>query len=284
MKIGIGLPSSLPDVNGGLLLEWARRVDNGIFSSLGVLDRLVYPNYEPLITLAAAAAVTQRIRLMTAVLLTPLRNAGVLAKQVATIDALSLGRLILGMGVGTRKDDFEIAPAPYIGRGKRFEEQIGLMKNIWAGDKVTSSQGLVGPAPIQPGGPELLIGGFAPVAINRVGLCDGYIGGGTDPGGEACFRMARNSWRSYGRQGEPRLVATGSFAFGQGAHLRAQENIGNYYRSLGEEGLQWVNIISTPQQFRDTCRILESFGVDEIMLSPGVPDLEQIDRLLELVT
>src|SRR3954462_13368799 len=105
MEIGIGLPSTIPGVDGESLLEWARRSEEAGFSSLGTIDRLVYPNYESLIALAPAAAVTQRVSQTPPDLIAPLRNAAVLAKQGATIDNLSNGRLTLGLAVGGRDDD-----------------------------------------------------------------------------------------------------------------------------------------------------------------------------------
>src|SRR5438067_2210143 len=103
MEIGIGLPATIPGVEGERVLEWARRADAGPFSSLGIIDRLVYPNYEPLIALAAAAGATRRIRLMPSILIAPLRNTAMLAKEAASLDALSGGRLTLGLAVGGRE-------------------------------------------------------------------------------------------------------------------------------------------------------------------------------------
>jgi alkanesulfonate monooxygenase SsuD/methylene tetrahydromethanopterin reductase-like flavin-dependent oxidoreductase (luciferase family) len=133
MEIGIGLLATIPGTRGSLVLDWAGRADSGPFSSLGIIDRLVYTNYEPLVTLAAAAAVTERVRLMSTVLIAPLRGAGVLAKQAASVDALSGGRLTLGLGVGAREDDFQAAPASFHDRARRFEEQLDLMKRVWSG-------------------------------------------------------------------------------------------------------------------------------------------------------
>src|SRR3989440_9669931 len=182
MKIGIGHPGTIPGVKGQLILDWAKRADAGPFSSLGSLDRLVYTNYDALITLTAAAAVTQRIRLMTTVLLVPLHNAGLLAKQAASLDAISGGRLTLGVGVGAREDDFRAAPASFHDRGKLFEAQLETMKRAWSGQPLAEDIGPIGPPPVQPGGPELLIGGYSPPAIQRVNRGGGgYISCGGPP-------------------------------------------------------------------------------------------------------
>ncbi|MFN8455737.1 MAG: LLM class flavin-dependent oxidoreductase [Anaerolineae bacterium] len=130
MQIGISLPTTKPDVADSWFLEWARRAEAGPFSSLGIIDRLAYVNYEPLVTLAAAAAVTQRIRLMSTIVIAPLRHAAILAKQAATLDALSGGRFTLGLGIGRREDDYQAADALFQTRGRRFEEQLALMKRI----------------------------------------------------------------------------------------------------------------------------------------------------------
>src|SRR5437879_7923622 len=161
MLIGIGLPASIPGVNDKLILDWARRADAGTFSSLGIIDRLVYANFESLITLAVVAGVTQRIRLMTTVLIAPLRNAGVLAKQAATLDVLSGGRLTLGLGVGGREDDFLATGNDFHRRGKYFDQQLETLERVWSGQALSAGLRPIGPAPIQPGGPEILVGGYS---------------------------------------------------------------------------------------------------------------------------
>ena len=178
MEIGIAFPKVVPANKGDILVEWAVRADEGPFSSLAQIDRLVYGNHDVLIAMAAAAAVTRRVRLMPTVLIAPLRNAAIMAKQVASIDSISGGRFVLGLGVGSRPDDFVAAEAQMKARGRRFEEQIAAMRRIWAGEPLQEDVGPIGPTAAYGKGPELLIGGRTEVALRRSGrLGDGYIAG-----------------------------------------------------------------------------------------------------------
>jgi alkanesulfonate monooxygenase SsuD/methylene tetrahydromethanopterin reductase-like flavin-dependent oxidoreductase (luciferase family) len=285
MQIGIGLPANIPGVQGKLIVDWAKKADSSPFSSLGLIDRLVYPNYEPLIALAAAAGVTQRIRLMTTVLLAPLRNTAILAKQAASLDALSGGRLTLGLGIGAREDDFHAASTSFHDRGKRFEEQLETMKRIWSGQPLAENVGPVGPSPVRSGGPEILIGAYAPAAIQRVGRWgDGYISGGGGPQrAQHGFKAAEESWQAAGRSGKPRLVGCMYFALGPDARERG----GSYLRSYYGQG-QWVDgminsLPITPEAINGLIQAYRDIGTDEVILWPCIPDLAQIDQLAELV-
>ena len=286
MDVGIGLPATIPGTKAPLVLDWAKRADSGPFSSLGILDRLVYPNYEPLITLAAAAAVTERVRLTTTVLIGPLRGAGVLAKQAATIDALSGGRLSLGLGVGAREDDFKAAPASFQDRARGFEEQLELMRRVWSGQPASEDVGPIGPSPARPGGPELLIGGYSPPAIRRLGRWgDGFISGGIpDPDQvRQMFDLAEECWRAEGREGRPRLVACFYYALGPNAE-RGGDYIRDYYSYFGPGADDMARSIpSTPEAVKGLIQGLEEVGADEVICWPTVAELDQVDRLAELV-
>src|SRR5919198_1765945 len=173
MEIGIGLPTAVPGVGRAGIVEWARRAEAAGFASLGTIDRIVYDNYESLIALAAAAAVTERIRLTTDIMIAPLRrNTALLAKQAATLDHLSGGRLELGLAPGGRQDDYEISGVDFHRRGRIFDAQLEELDRMWRGE------GGVGPPPAH-GRPSLLIGGTSPAAFRRVARHgDGWTSGG----------------------------------------------------------------------------------------------------------
>ena len=292
MKIGIGLPGAVPGVKGDFILEWAQRADAGPFSTLGTIDRLVYPNYEPFIMLSAAAAVTTRIRLMTGVMLAPLRNEGVLAKQAASLDAISNGRLTLGLGVGRRADDYRAAPARYNNRGRRFEQQIATMKRIWAGEDVHPDPdpdkhvGPMGPPPVQKGGPEILIGGGTPQAIARAGrLADGFLASGTNPEAvETVYKMAVDAWDAAGKPGKPRLAAVCSYALGPNAAGVVGDYIRDYYSFLGPVAEQMAqNAVSSTEAVTGMIHDLEGIGMDELVFLPTAAEMGQLDRLADII-
>lgn len=283
MDIGIGLPATIPNAPPELILDWAGEADAGPFSSLGIIDRLVYTNYEPLVTLAAAAGATQRIKLMTSILIAPLRNAGMLAKMAASVDALSSGRLVLGLSVGDRKVDFDAAPADFHSRGRKFESQLEDMYTIWSGQSLRRL-GTVGPKPAREGGPAVLIGGYSPSAIGRLSKYgDGYISGGVGPEVAAQgYAAARQAWQAGGRKGEPRLVSGLYYALGENARERGGAYLHDYYSFLGPIADQIVDAIPvTPDVIRDVLAGYEQEGADEVVLWPTIAHLDQLERLVE---
>jgi alkanesulfonate monooxygenase SsuD/methylene tetrahydromethanopterin reductase-like flavin-dependent oxidoreductase (luciferase family) len=286
MKIGIGLPATIPGIEGKQILDWAKRADSGPFSSMTILDRLVYPNYDSLITLAAVAGATQRIRLMTTVLLAPLRNPVLLAKQAASLDALSGGRLTLGMGIGGREDDFVAASVDYKRRGKLFDAQLETLKRIWSGQPFSDTIGPIGPTPVQSGGPEILIGGYSPAAIQRVGRWgDGFIVGGAGPQmAQQGYKVAEESWKAAGRTGKPRLVGCFYYALGSDSKERGGAYLRNYYGLMGPMVDTMVNNLPiTLDAIKGNMQAYADVGADEIVLWPTTSDLEQLDLLAELV-
>lgn len=287
MRIGIGLPASIPGVTGRLITDWAHRADTGPFSSLGIIDRLVYPNYDPLIALAGAAAITRRVRLMTTVLLAPLRNTALLAKQAASLDALSGGRLTLGLGVGAREDDFRAAGQDFRTRGRRFEEQLAQMRRIWAGEPLAEGVGPIGPQPAQAGGPEILIGGYTPKAVERAArFAAGYIAGGAGPQqASQAYRLVESAWKAAGREGKPRFVTAAYFGLGDDAREKAAAYIRSYYGYAGPRADAIVNGLSaSPEAAKATIQAFADIGADELMLWACIPELDQVDRLAEVVS
>jgi alkanesulfonate monooxygenase SsuD/methylene tetrahydromethanopterin reductase-like flavin-dependent oxidoreductase (luciferase family) len=276
MEIGIGLPATVPGVTGKELIDWARRAEERGFSSVATLDRLVYPNYEPLVSLAAAAAVTERIRLATDILLVPWRNsAALIAKQAATLNSLSGGRLVLGVAPGGREDDYEVSGVPFSGRGKRFEAMLDQMSELWSGDRV-------GPD----GRPSVLLGGYSDVVFDRAArFGDGWtMGGGTPEAFADGLRKLKESWKRQGRDGEPRTMALCYYALGDDAEGSARAYLGHYYAWLGEHA---DGVIESAAKDADTCKgyaqAFRDVGADELIFFPCSRETEQVDLLADAV-
>lgn len=280
MQVGVGLPSTVPSTDGQLLIQWAMQADQGPFSSLGVLDRLVYDSYEPLTMLAAAAAVTQRVLLATTIVIGPLRNTSLLAKTAASIDALSHGRLVLGLAVGARKEDYDAARSEYRTRGKRFAEQLATLRMFW-------EEGSFNPSSTRPQGPPLLLGGGSDLGLARMArYTQGYIHGGGPPKAFArAADKARAAWLDAQRPGQPQLWAQGYFAFGNAQTIEAgKQYLRNYYAFTGPFAEKIADgLLTTPQAVAQFIRGYEEAGCDELILFPTVPDLDQLAHLAEIL-
>jgi len=296
----------IPGADPALIARWAERADAGPFASLATGELLTSQAYDPFVALSVAAAVTRRVRLLTNVLVLPLHNAGIVAKQAASLDALSAGRLWLGLGVGARKPalshaagqappdadlpDFTAAPAPATGRYERFGQQVAYMQRIWRGEPVTESGLSVGPPPATTGGPELLFGGYAPgLLADAVSWAGGLTTFGLAPDLERMardFEVFRGAWKAAGRLGAPRLLATHFFALGPAAESGTREYIRRHYHHLSDEqsALFEASISTThADRLREVFRRLVDAGATDVIPIPMIADLDQLDRLADVL-
>ncbi len=144
MRIALGLPSRIAGASSAVMLEWITRAERGPFSSVVVTDRVVAQALEPLTVLALAAGATQRVRLMTSVVIAPARETTLLARQAATLDALSDGRFTLGIGIGVRENDYRATGFAFHRRGRRLDEQLAMLRRLWAGEQLSEDIGPIG--------------------------------------------------------------------------------------------------------------------------------------------
>lgn len=285
MDIGIGIPNSIPGTTGAQLLEWARRAEDAGFSSLASIGAVSYPSHEELTVFAAAGAVTERIRFVTNVLIAPARSTAELAKQAATVDHLTGGRLTLGVGVGWRASDYELTGRPFDDRGELFDEQLEDLKTALAGDALTDESRPVAQPP-QNGVVPLLIGGTTDAAIRRVvehGV--GWTAGGMPPDAVASFSgRVRAAWSDAGRSGEPRIVALTYFALGDTTE-ESRANIADYYAPRGADVAEMIadSALRSPDAISGAIDAFADVGVDEFILVPSVADPDQVDMLADVV-
>jgi alkanesulfonate monooxygenase SsuD/methylene tetrahydromethanopterin reductase-like flavin-dependent oxidoreductase (luciferase family) len=279
MRVGVGLPTTVPGTTGRQLIEWARRADQGSFSSLGVLDRLVYDSYDPFLSLSAAASATERIRLATTIIIGPLQSTALLAKAAASLDAISGGRLVLGLAVGARKEDYDAAGVDHRTRGRYFQEQLSTLRDIW-------EEGRIVPKAVRAGGPEILVGGLSDLSYARMArYADGYVHGGGPPRAFArAADKARAAWYDSGRIGRPQLWAQGYFAFGEEAAEAGALYLRHYYAFTGPFAERIASgLLTTPQSLAGFIRGYAEAGCDELILFPTSNDISQLEQLARII-
>jgi alkanesulfonate monooxygenase SsuD/methylene tetrahydromethanopterin reductase-like flavin-dependent oxidoreductase (luciferase family) len=284
MELGIGLPNTVPGTTGKQLTDWARAAEDAGFSSLGTIDRIVFPNYEPVVALSGAAAVTERIKLVTDVMLGPLRqNPAMIAKQFLSLDALAGGdRAVLGIAIGGREDDYAISGLDMSRRGKWLDDALAKIRDIWNGDGELESK--VGPR-TSGKGPSLMVGGSVDVAFERAAKYgDGWTQGGSGASQfGADLSNLDDAWKKAGRDGQPRTLALGYFGLGPSAQADVESYVGDYYAWLGDDAVQGITA-GAPKD-ADSVKALmkgyEEWNCDELILFPSSSDPEQVVLLAE---
>jgi alkanesulfonate monooxygenase SsuD/methylene tetrahydromethanopterin reductase-like flavin-dependent oxidoreductase (luciferase family) len=284
VDIGIGIPNSVRGTTGAQLLEWARRAEAAGFSSLASIGAVSYPSYEELTVFAAAGAVTERIGFLTNVLIAPARSTAELAKQAATVQELTGGRLTLGLGAGWRDVDFTLTGRDFAARGRLFDEQLVDLHRAWAGEPIAEGTRRATPETGHTAVP-LLIGGNTEAAVRRtVEFGVGYTAGGLPPEMTAPFLdRVRAAWREAGREGSPRFVALAYFSLGD-TEEASRRYLLDYYEPMGRETAETIagGALRSPEAIRDAVAGFAEIGVDELVLDPTVPDPAQVELLAEV--
>ncbi|MBJ7337961.1 LLM class flavin-dependent oxidoreductase [Mycolicibacterium sp.] len=286
------LPVMEPNLDAAMLKAWARAVDEGPFSSLCWGERIAFDNPDSLTLLGAVSAWTDRVRLVTTVIVPQLHDPVMLAKALATGDMLSGGRLTVGIGVGGRQEDYDAVGADFSTQTMRgMAERVAIMKRVWAGEKITESVLPVGPRSVQAGGPSLMVGTIGPKTVrSAAGWADGVAGTTLDldvAKQNELFDVARAAW-SDARRPKPHLATSFWFAIGEGEEPRAQ-----VHRHL-RRYMNWI-----PAEFVDAMapttgwagddddllavlRGFEAIGTDEVHLIPTSSSIDQLRRVADV--
>ncbi|MFP5224158.1 MAG: LLM class flavin-dependent oxidoreductase [Actinomycetota bacterium] len=285
MHLGIGLPNALaPAVNRGLLLDWAKVSDQLGFHTFGTVDHPAYEGFDPIVALAAAAAVTERVRLATTVLQLPPRNELQVATQIAAVDRLSGGRVDLGVALGGRESDYAALGTKMKNRGRKIERQIRKIKRAWrAAKKATEEQPSVsGPAPIQKPMPPIWVGGSVEASLERaIKLGDGYIfgaGGGPQqikPRIEKLRQMVTDAKKRRFQIVGLKYVAAGDAQALDDATRLTERYYGGPLWAPAEE----VFLHGGGEEILASCKEYEEAGLDLLILMPQVPDIRQVEVL-----
>ena len=290
VKMGIVLPGQ----DRKTILEMARKVEASGLDSIWVGDHIAFhiPVVESLSLLAFVAAVTERIELATGVLLLPLRNPSLTAKMTATIDMLSGGRLVLGVGVGGEfPPEFEAVGAPIAERGSRANEAIEIIRRHWNEESVEHSGKhysfgpvKIEPKPVQPGGPPIIVGGRKAVSMKRAGrLGDGYISHMCDAETyRANLSMIAGHAKDAGRAGLP--FRTTAFLFTvlddnyEAAHDRAAKLLGMIYNRDFRDAAAKYCLLGKPEDCLDQMRKFAKAGCRHFVMSALSDPNEIIER------
>lgn len=289
MKIGMTLPTMVPATRREEILGWSRAVDEGPFASLAAGERISFGNPEVLATLSAAAALTERVRIVVTAVVLPMHPTAWIAKQLATLDVLAGGRLTVAVGVGGREEDFRVVGAPFARRHARMDAQVAELRRLWAGEPALPGTAAVGPRPFQPGGPPLWIAASGERPLRRAARwADGLAGFSLGPDPDEMqrhFALARDAWREAGRT-PPTLVTSFWYALGPGAAERLEAYARRYLGVFGEGvagALAARCRCAGEAALREALSRARDAGADQVILVPTSTDLGELARSVDAI-
>lgn len=274
------------------LVTWCRGVDEGGWASLAVPERVTYPSHSLTVQLSAAAALTERVRLWTTIVVLPAHPPVQVAKDMASVDRLCDGRLTVGVGVGGREHDYRALDAGFERRWQRMDDGVAAMRAVWAGEPPFAGADPVGPPPVQAGGPPLVAGVMGPKALARaarwaVGVDDGSTVAGVDTAALAgVVERAHTAWRDAGRDDVPHTSASLWYALGDDAEDRLRTYAFDYMKIFGEDLARAVSgacAAHGEEALREAVDAAAASGVDELFLVPTTADPEELTRTADVL-
>jgi len=288
MEVGLHVPQVGRHARPETIASFAACADDAGFDGLWVFDHVVlqkeqqskYPYsadgnmgfpptrdfLEPLSLLAYLAGVTRRARLGTSVLVLPMRQPVLHAKVMATIDALSGGRFILGAGVGWWKQEFEVLSVPWERRGRRMEECLQLVRALWTdewvnfrGEFYTAVDWTCNPKPVQPGGIPIWLGGESRGQLERIGkYADGWLATANYlPRLDELFGVARESAAAAGRDPDALAIAIEGAGMLDADH---QEQTAEHLARLKARGVKHAILGVHPRLMDGANPLVEAFA------------------------
>jgi alkanesulfonate monooxygenase SsuD/methylene tetrahydromethanopterin reductase-like flavin-dependent oxidoreductase (luciferase family) len=290
MKIGLCLPYFKAGVSREDFHAWFRHIDQGPFHSLSCGERILGPTYDMRIMLASAAALTENVEINTTLYVLPMHDAVRAAKEIATLDVMSGGRLKITVGYGGRPWDYQAVNMEYKGRHARMDEQIAKMRSIWAQEPPFEGADPVGPVPVQSGGPQIYTGAMGPKGMARSAQwADGvyaFSGNGELEEIRNTLQMADDAWVAAGRSEVPYHLGGFWFTLADDGQQKLYDYVYDYLIIAGKNVAEWMagnQHRSNADAVKEALDNLEEAGCEEIMLSPVTAELSEIDRLVDIL-
>jgi len=290
MKIGVCMPYMTRDYDRARILNWARKIDQGPFDSLSCGERMTGHTFEMNSILAAAAAVTERVRIVYSLYVLPMRSAVMSAKEAATVDVISGGRVSVTVGVGGRPNDYRAVGAPFDHRHQRLDDQVAEMKKVWRGEPLWDGADEAGPRPAQGTHIPLYSGAMGPKAIARAAKwADGIYGcsmPGDREGHQQIFDIARDTWKAEGRTDKPYLIGSFWYSLAPNAEAELKSYVHGYMKYMGDDIANFMvgsMTRHTPDAILEAIENVRAAGADELLLVPATSHYDEVDKLAELL-